>query len=93
MAGPLGDTLRTVMKLVEEAEKSYLLLRTDPKEDSVLILESLRGVPGVRSVDMTEGEYSFVVSTSGDARKLEEKIRKIKGVKEVHTTTVGRVGL
>ena len=93
MAGALGDTLRTRIRLVEEAEKSYLLLRTDPKEDSVLIMENLRGVPGVRSVDMTAGEYSFVVATTGDVRKQEEKIRRIKGVKEVHTTTVGRVAL
>ena len=92
MVRQLGSAALPRMKLAGEAERSYLLLKTDLKESSIRLLETLRNTPGVLEVGLSKGDYSFVVATFGD-KKNDDRIRGIKGVKEVHTTTVGRADL
>ena len=46
------------------AQNVFFLLKSDPKASSSEIARSVRKLPGVKELWMTEGEYSFVARFS-----------------------------
>ena len=61
----------------------WLLLKTDAQANSLELMGRLAGIPGVREVHMTAGEWSFVleVSGGGDSREIAHRLSRIPGVK------------
>mgnify|MGYP001484252088 CR=1 FL=1 len=63
--------------------KLWLMLKTDTSANSLELMGRLAGIPGVREVHMTAGEWSFVleVSGDGDSREIAHRLSRIPGVK------------
>jgi len=73
------------LSLSDGSRRLWLLLKTDTKTSSMEIMGRLAGLPGVRKVHMTEGEWSFVLEVSGKperAREVASRVSRIPGVKE-----------
>jgi len=60
---------------------TYLLLQTNPNENSMIIMGCLRALNGVEEVYFASGEWSFVAKISGNSDECKKEALRVPGVK------------